>query len=662
MKTAGAGRIFRTIRGTVVCALALALSATHTTGWAKTAGSEPGGDEAQDELSVMLVLDASGSMAADDAGGGSTRMEAARAALTGAVDNLPDDARVGLRVYGATESNKEKTEAACTDTQVAVPLGPADPDALATAVAEVEPSGFTPISHALTQAADDLGDADNRHIILVSDGEETCDPDPCETVEQLTEDGIAVQIDTVGYGVEAAAQGQLRCLAETTGGTYLDAPDAGSLEVALDKLSTRALRGFSVQGTPVEGVGRDDTDEAPVLDPGQYTDSIMTGTDEAEYYTLRPAAPGHSLQLSVTSRPPSTGAWLDKEIFSLTVTDRDGDSCGYESNFRFHDLGISGAVTTVLGVDQDCLGTGEDLLLEVERDGDGSRPAPVELIVREVPLAEDPDALPEGVVEESSVPEELAPREAPAEPVVGGTSFTDAAALEPGTYVEHLIPGEQVFYSTTVGWGQSAQLVVEGPTDDSYLSEEANDYLWVRAEMHEPDRRAIYNPNSDAYASYHLGSPPERYAVVVPEVRYRNALDSYPSEARYVNEAGTYYFTLAVPPDYQGNAQGRPVPVEFTLAVDGEVSGVPTFPEGSAAAATESEGAEESEDPEAATAAARDAGSTATSTPGASAADGAVDEGGSSPLWWVAGGALAVLLAAVGGLWALSNRGRTQNG
>lgn len=646
-----------TARRWAAAASTTALAVAAAPAWASTTSE---GDGEQQPASIMLVLDASGSMAADDAGGG-TRMEAARKALTDAVDNLPEDADVGLRVYGATEPNDEKTEAACTDTQVVVPLGPVDPAALKDAVRDVEPSGFTPIAYALSQAADDLGDADNRHIILVSDGEETCDPDPCETVEQLGADGIDVQIDTVGYGVEEKAQGQLRCIAEATGGTYLSAPDGKSLEIALDKLSTRALRGFTVQGTPVEGVDRTRTDQAPVLEPGQYTDTISTGTKQAEYYSLAPTTPDHRLQVSVTSRPPATGESFDEESFALEVRDEDGDPCGYEHGVRFHDLGLSGAVTTVLTVDDDCL-TGEPLLLKVERGGDGKRPAPVELVVREVPVAQDVDSLPAGVDGEITVPDELAPKEDEAEPVVGGGSFSDAVPLEPGTYVEQLIPGEQAYFSTTVDWGQSAQLIVEGPTDDSYLSDEANDYLWVHATFHEPDRRAVSNPNASAYASYHLGSPPERYAVVVPEVRYRNALDSYPSEARWVSEAGTYYFTLAVPPKYQGNAEGRPVPIEFTVAVEGEVTGVPTFPESDAAVATETAASTGDATDTAASTAPDASTAPATPTPQAASADGTAEEDGDrSLLWWVAGGALAVLLASGGGLWVAANRGRSQS-
>src|SRR5699024_4759075 len=58
------------------------------------------GNGTDDAGKLLLVLDASGSMA-EDAGGGQTRIEAAKDALRTVVDELPDDAEVGLRVYGS---------------------------------------------------------------------------------------------------------------------------------------------------------------------------------------------------------------------------------------------------------------------------------------------------------------------------------------------------------------------------------------------------------------------------------------------------------------------------------------------------------------------------------------------------------------------------------
>src|SRR4030095_14176464 len=64
--------------------------------------------------------------------------------------------------------------------------------------------------------------ARERFIVLVSDGKETCQGDPVVAAKALAAKGITVH--TVGFIVDTAARGQLQAIAQTTGGTYFDAP------------------------------------------------------------------------------------------------------------------------------------------------------------------------------------------------------------------------------------------------------------------------------------------------------------------------------------------------------------------------------------------------------------------------------------------------------
>ena len=73
---------------------------------------------------MILVVDASKSMKADD-GTGRPKMAAAKAALNTLVDELPDDAKVGLRVYGSEVSGTGKA-AGCADTKLVSPVAPLD--------------------------------------------------------------------------------------------------------------------------------------------------------------------------------------------------------------------------------------------------------------------------------------------------------------------------------------------------------------------------------------------------------------------------------------------------------------------------------------------------------------------------------------------------------
>ena len=120
----------------------------------------------------------------DPAGQGIDAVRPIRDQIRGLVANLldelvPADQQVGLRVYGATVFDKDDA-GACTDSQLQVPLGTDNQDAMRAAVAEYRPYGETPIGYALQEAGKDLGDSGRRNILLVSDGVPTCQPPPCD--------------------------------------------------------------------------------------------------------------------------------------------------------------------------------------------------------------------------------------------------------------------------------------------------------------------------------------------------------------------------------------------------------------------------------------------------------------------------------------------------
>ena len=135
---------------------------------------------------VMIVLDASGSMKADDAPG--VRMDAAKAAVTSLVGTLPTGSEVGLMVYGTGTGSADAEKAAgCRDITTLTPVGPLDAATMTAQVATVQASGYTPIGESLRAAAAALPAEGPRSIVLVSDGEDTCaPPTPCDVAAELT--------------------------------------------------------------------------------------------------------------------------------------------------------------------------------------------------------------------------------------------------------------------------------------------------------------------------------------------------------------------------------------------------------------------------------------------------------------------------------------------
>lgn len=236
---------------------------------------------------VVLVLDASGSMNADD-GTGRTKLDTAKEALRQLVRELPDGAPVGLRVYGHRVPNTDMARG-CQDTELVVPVGPLDRPALLSAIDSYQARGFTPIGTALQAAAADLPPEGPRTIVLVSDGVDTCaPPDPCAIAQDLVADpGVELRVEAIGFQVDPAAAAQLRCIAAATGGQFRNAEDAGEL--------LRALRSYEVTGVEVQG-GRS-PGEAPVLSTGQYRDTI--GVGEERWYALD-LRPGQLLRAAAT--------------------------------------------------------------------------------------------------------------------------------------------------------------------------------------------------------------------------------------------------------------------------------------------------------------------------------------------------------------------------
>ncbi len=232
--------------------------------------------------SVLLIMDASGSMnRVDDSG--TPLIDGAKDALREIVHRLPPDANVGLRVYGHRTSNDDPV-AGCVDTELVVPVGPIDREALNAAIDSFDASGFTPIGLSLQEAASDLPESGARTIILVSDGVDTCaPPDPCDVAQQLATEGFVTQIHTVGFFLnDQAAANQLQCIADAGNGTFTSVDSIDHFFEQLSGLVVGALEGperiqLNVQGALVR-------DLAPVVPwvrhnpdwPALETDSVGT--------------------------------------------------------------------------------------------------------------------------------------------------------------------------------------------------------------------------------------------------------------------------------------------------------------------------------------------------------------------------------------------------
>jgi len=124
----------------------------------------------------------------------------------------------------------------CADIELLQPIGPLDAAAFRAQVAGLQPTGMTPIAASVRQAAEALRYTERKAtVILVGDGEETCNADPCSLGVELGAQGVDFTAHVVGFDLEAnpKAREQSQCLVQATGGRYFDARDAGELDAAL---------------------------------------------------------------------------------------------------------------------------------------------------------------------------------------------------------------------------------------------------------------------------------------------------------------------------------------------------------------------------------------------------------------------------------------------
>jgi len=189
-------------------------------------------------VNVQLVFDSSGSMA-QEVSPGVTRIEAAKQVLNDVVDAIPEQEgiNVGFRVYGHEGTNQEADRAeSCQSTELIVPVEGTDKDLLRAAIESYQPVGWTPITLALEEAANDFqapAEGEVNAIVLVTDGLETCGGNACEAAAAIAEGEVNVTTYVVGFGLTQDEQATLQCIADAGGGLNLNATNADELNEAL---------------------------------------------------------------------------------------------------------------------------------------------------------------------------------------------------------------------------------------------------------------------------------------------------------------------------------------------------------------------------------------------------------------------------------------------
>lgn len=183
------------------------------------------------EKDVMLIIDSSRSMNEVDSSDLS-KLDSAKIALVKMIARLKGaDKHISLMAYGHRRSVD------CKDVEVLIPPGNDDIPLLLEKIDQLTPKGVTPLSYALNQANAELSKQESSSILLLTDGIESCDGDPCESVKKMQANSkINLVINVVGYKVPKEVSGQLECIAKSSRGKYYSVNDPWHLVRTMQRI------------------------------------------------------------------------------------------------------------------------------------------------------------------------------------------------------------------------------------------------------------------------------------------------------------------------------------------------------------------------------------------------------------------------------------------
>lgn len=216
----------------------------------KPAGDVAKSTKQESVTRILFVLDASSSML--NPWEGKTKMEAARSIIMELADSLQSmqNVQTALRIYGHQSLN---TANDCNDTKLEVPFAAANATLIRNALLSVRPKGITPLARSLESAASDFpADPLARNIVLlVTDGEESCDGDPCAISLKMQQQHIYLKPFVIGLNLDAAAKSAMDCI-----GNYYNAMQPSDLRTIMKSVTARILSSAAVRVNLLDASGK----------------------------------------------------------------------------------------------------------------------------------------------------------------------------------------------------------------------------------------------------------------------------------------------------------------------------------------------------------------------------------------------------------------------
>lgn len=222
---------------TIACCLAGSLLLPSNVKAEEQAGPEP-------TTRILFIFDASFSMYGQWQSG--MKMDIAKRMLTEFLDSLKTipNLEIAFRVYGHQYRLIPKKN--CEDSKLEVPFAP--PSKAVPMIKQkmlgIVPTGTTPIAYSLKQSIGDFTPCGNcRNVImLITDGIEECDGNPCEVSMEMQRNGIVLRPFVIGIGMDESFIQSFSCI-----GKYFDVSNEVNFKNVLQQALVQAVSNTTVQ-------------------------------------------------------------------------------------------------------------------------------------------------------------------------------------------------------------------------------------------------------------------------------------------------------------------------------------------------------------------------------------------------------------------------------
>lgn len=187
---------------------------------------------------VLFIVDGSGSM--NERWQGESKWDMAVSTLSNLIDSFEQtnkDFEIAIRVLG---HQFPRNQTRCDDTKLEIGFAnDLNFDKVNTVLKKISPKGMTPLAYSIAQSELDFtADVKSQNIIiLITDGLENCEGNPCDIADKLRAKNIFINPYIIGLGIDSLESKKLECI-----GKFIDAKNKTVFREVIKTIFTEVAR------------------------------------------------------------------------------------------------------------------------------------------------------------------------------------------------------------------------------------------------------------------------------------------------------------------------------------------------------------------------------------------------------------------------------------